>query len=187
MLLCHSTLSIHCTISWQGMREKGSCLFKPVSICHGRNHESKIHSYLSTIISLKSLRSEVVFEGSLGLKVRHCSESYITTLRQYWTGLLRSGIINSVFTPTWEEQSCHPWLSLGMLVTEKMSNSATSVKGWGGSYSLEPAPEKPLLLLSRELIQEPWNKQCHRTILQCHCFQNYHPAQLTANLLRSLV
>lgn len=73
--------------SWQGMREKGSRWFKPVSICHGRNRESKIHSYLSTINSLKSLSSEVIFEGSLELKVRHCSESYITTLLQHWTGL----------------------------------------------------------------------------------------------------
>lgn len=99
----------------------------------------------------------------------------------------RPGITNNMFTPTGKEQSCHSWLSLGMQVTEKMSNSTTCVKGSGESYPLEPAPEKPLLLLSRELIQVPWNKQGHRTILQCHYFQNYHPAQLTANLLHSLV
>lgn len=59
-----------------------------------------------------------------------------------------------------------------------MSNSTTRVKGCGGSYPLESAPEKPLLLLSRELIQVPWNKQGHRTILHCHYFQNYHPTQV---------
>lgn len=94
----------------------------------------------------------------------------------------RSGIINNVLTPTREEQSCHSWLSLGKLVTEKMSNSTTCVEGWGGSYPLEPAPETPLLLLSRELIQVPWNKQGHRTILQCHYFQNYHPSPANCKL-----
>lgn len=62
-----------------------------VGICHGRNLQSEIHSFLSTVKSLKShsysLRSEVICAGSLKLKVRHCSESYIITLLQYWTGL----------------------------------------------------------------------------------------------------
>lgn len=138
-----------------------------------RNLESEVKPFLSTINSLKEPQLEskklVIFLGSLRLKVRDCPESCITVLLQYWVGL-PSGLTLQVRTdhPPQKEQSQHSQLSQGVWTTESKTTGSTRMKGQHGSYPLELALDKPLLVLTTGLIQVLTTGQARcKSVLQC--------------------
>jgi len=111
-----------------------------------------------------------MFSGSLKLKVRCCPESYLILLLQRCVGLPLGSkcsnfkkILKALRVvsdhPPGEEQSQHSWLSPRELATENMSNGTPCVKGQGGSDPLEPAPEKPSLLLAERFVWVPLGKR----------------------------
>lgn len=162
-----------------------------VGICHGRNLQSEIHSFLSTINTLKShsysLRSDYIcrFSQSEG-------QALLWELHNHAAAILdrppfRSGITKNVFTAAREEQGGHTWLSLGKLSTEKMSNSTTCVKGWGGSYPLEPAQRHHCFCFQGSSFRYHGTSRVVEPSFSAIIFRTITQAQLTANLLHSLV
>lgn len=150
----------------------------------GRNLEFEVKPYpfkhkFSQEPHLQS-KELVVFSGSLEL----CPDSYTIILLHRWTGLPLGLALGTVR----DHPPRAPGLSAGVLATQKGSNGTTGVNGQG------VLTHQSLLWRSHRFCSQGGSFGYHwasRTVKPSFSTSilkaTAHPAQLTANLLRSLV